>query len=160
MLCVLMMCSVSQSRQTLCDPMDCGPPGSSVREIFQAEILEWVAIFYSRDLPDPGLEPRSLASPALAGRFFTPGECHLGSPSMLQSLSVSLLFIIEWFPTGYMCRILFIQSPAEGYLDYFQLCTIMNNAAMNNFKKTVCGQMSSFLLGWFLRVECLVIWQT
>ena len=29
---------------TLCDPMDCSPPGSSVRGIFQARILEWVAI--------------------------------------------------------------------------------------------------------------------
>ena len=28
---------------TLCDPMDCGPPGSPVHEILQARILEWVA---------------------------------------------------------------------------------------------------------------------
>ena len=33
---------------TLCDPMDCGPPGSSVYGIFQARILEWVAISFSR----------------------------------------------------------------------------------------------------------------
>ena len=34
--------------QTLCDPMDCSPPGSSVHGILQARILEWVAIsFYS-----------------------------------------------------------------------------------------------------------------
>ena len=31
-----------------CDPMDCSPPGSSVHEIFQARILEWVAISFSR----------------------------------------------------------------------------------------------------------------
>ena len=31
-----------------CDPMDCGPPGSSVHGIFQARILEWVAISFSR----------------------------------------------------------------------------------------------------------------
>ena len=36
-------CSVAQSCLTLCDPMDC-PPGSSVHEIFQARILEWVAL--------------------------------------------------------------------------------------------------------------------
>ena len=34
---------VTQSCSTLCDPMDCSPPGSSVHEILQAEILEWVA---------------------------------------------------------------------------------------------------------------------
>ena len=48
---------VAQSCPTLCNAMDCGPPGSSVREIFQARILEWVAISFSRDLPNPGLEP-------------------------------------------------------------------------------------------------------
>ena len=30
---------------TSCDPMDCSPPGSSVHGIFQARVLEWVAIF-------------------------------------------------------------------------------------------------------------------
>ena len=47
-------CSVIQSCPTLCDPMDCSPPGSSVRGITQARILEWVAIPFSGDLPDPG----------------------------------------------------------------------------------------------------------
>ena len=43
--------------------MDCSPLGSSVLEILQARILEWVDIpFSSGDLPDPGIEP---ASPAL-----------------------------------------------------------------------------------------------
>ena len=37
-----------QSCSTLCDPMDCSLPGSSVRGIFQARILEWVAISFSR----------------------------------------------------------------------------------------------------------------
>ena len=45
-----------------CNPMDCNPPGSSVRGIFRARILEWVAISFSKDLPDPGIEP---GSPAL-----------------------------------------------------------------------------------------------
>ena len=45
---------------TLFDPMDCSPPGSSVHGILQARILEWVAISFSRDLPDPGIEPASL----------------------------------------------------------------------------------------------------
>ena len=44
------------------------PPGSSVHEVLQARILEWVAIFFSRDLPNPGIKPASLA---LAGKFFT-----------------------------------------------------------------------------------------
>ena len=36
------------SRPTLCDPMDCSPPGSSVQGILQARVLEWAAISFSR----------------------------------------------------------------------------------------------------------------
>ena len=40
---------VAQSRPTLCDPMDCSLPGSSVHRIFQAGVLEWGAVaFYAR----------------------------------------------------------------------------------------------------------------
>jgi len=38
---------------TLCDPLDCSPPGSSVHEIFQARILEWIAIPFSRGSSQP-----------------------------------------------------------------------------------------------------------
>ena len=52
---------VAQSCPTLCDPIDCSTPGSSVHGIFQARIMEWVAIPFSRDFPDPGVESRSPA---------------------------------------------------------------------------------------------------
>ena len=39
---------VTESCLTLCDPMDCGPLGSSVHGMFQARILEWVAIAFSK----------------------------------------------------------------------------------------------------------------
>ena len=54
---------------TLCDSMDRSPPGASVHGILQARILEGVVISFSGDLPHPGMEPMSLTSPALAGRF-------------------------------------------------------------------------------------------
>ena len=56
---------------TLCDPMDYSLPGSSVYEIFQGRILEWVAMPSSRESSDSGIEPISLMSPALAGKFLT-----------------------------------------------------------------------------------------
>ena len=63
-------CSAMQSWPTLCDCMDYSPPGPSVHGIFQARILEWVAMQEaSGDLPDPGIKPVSLVSPALG--FFT-----------------------------------------------------------------------------------------
>ena len=53
---------VAQSCLTPCEPIGCSPPGSSVHGILQARILEWIAIPFSRDLPDPGIE---LGPPAL-----------------------------------------------------------------------------------------------
>ena len=63
--------SLSKSCLTLCGPMDCSPPGSSIHGISQARILEWVAISSPEDLPNPRIEPVSPESSALACRFFT-----------------------------------------------------------------------------------------
>ena len=69
---VVCMCAKSlQSCLTLSNPMDYFPPGSSVHGIFQARILEWVAISSSRDLSNSGIKLVSLRSPALAGGFVT-----------------------------------------------------------------------------------------
>ena len=51
--------------------MDCSLPGFSVHETSQARILEWVAISFLRGFFNPGIKPKYLAYPALAGRFFT-----------------------------------------------------------------------------------------
>ena len=58
-LCVRVL--VTQSCPTLCDPMDCSSPGSSVHGISQARILESVAFPSPGDLPNPGIELRSSA---------------------------------------------------------------------------------------------------
>ena len=55
-------CVLGQSHQTLCDPVDCNLPGTLVHGILQARIPEQVT---PGALPDPGVEPMSLASPAL-----------------------------------------------------------------------------------------------
>ena len=60
---MLWACSVDQLCPTLYDPMDCSLPGSSIHEIFPARILEWIAVHPPGDLPDPGIEPVSLAPP-------------------------------------------------------------------------------------------------
>ena len=61
-------CSVAPSYPTLCDPIDCSPPGSSVRGISQARILEWTAISSSRVPSHPGIK---LASPTLQADSLT-----------------------------------------------------------------------------------------
>ena len=49
----LLKSEVTQSCPTLCDPMACSLPGSSVRGIFQAIVLEWIAISFSRGSSQP-----------------------------------------------------------------------------------------------------------
>ena len=71
MMCAQLLLMYTQSCPTLCDPKDCSPPGSSVHGIFQARILLWVPFPTTGDLSDPGIEPTSLAPPALPGMFFT-----------------------------------------------------------------------------------------
>ena len=78
--------------QTLCDPKDCSPPGSSVHGILQARILEWVAmpssrrIFLLLDLPDPGIYP---VSPALQVDCLPLSR--QGNPSILLMVLKALL---------------------------------------------------------------------
>ena len=59
---------VSHSCSTLCDPMNCSPPGSSVHGILQARILEWVAIPFSKGFSQPR---KWIRVSSIAGRFFT-----------------------------------------------------------------------------------------
>ena len=69
-ICMKVKVIVTQSCLTLCDPVDCSLPGSSVHGILQARILELVACPPPGDLPDSGIKPVSLMFPALAARFF------------------------------------------------------------------------------------------
>ena len=54
---------VAQSCLTLSDPMDCSLPGSSVQGIFQARVLEWVAIAFSVSTLDSILKSRDITLP-------------------------------------------------------------------------------------------------
>ena len=67
------VCSAAQSCLTLCNSVGCSPRGSPVMGFSRQEY--WIGWPFSSpvDLPNPGIEPASLVSPALAGRFFTTG---------------------------------------------------------------------------------------
>ena len=104
---------VAQSCPTLCNPMDCSLPGSSVPGILQAGILEWVAISFSRRSP----QPRDWTWVSrIAGRRFTiwatrevgkatwHGEGNVAHHTTaethhLQNLNVSAL-VEQKYPTG------------------------------------------------------------
>ena len=92
-------CLVAESHPTLCDPMDCSPPDSSVHGISQARILRWVAISFSRESFDPGVEP---TSPALQADSVP--LCHLRSPCHYHThhyssdctLIIKATLLIKW----------------------------------------------------------------
>ena len=84
---------VTQSCLTLCNHLDCSPPGSSVHGILKARILEWVAISFSRG--SSRLRDRTQFY-CFAGRFFSiwaTREAHMLSYRMLNQEKLILMFI-------------------------------------------------------------------
>ena len=86
------VCLVAKSCLTLCDPMDCSLPGSSVHGICQVRILEWVVVPFSRDFANPRIKP---TSSELAGGFFTTEL--LGRPMISNMFSMEGKTSIEYF---------------------------------------------------------------
>ena len=92
---------IAQSCPTLCDPMDCSLPGSSVHGISQARIMEWVAISFSRGSSQPREDS------ALAGRFLTteaPGKLRIAWLKLKQihciTLSIQSVGFSQFFNVG------------------------------------------------------------
>ena len=80
---------VAQSCLALCDPMDYGPPNSSVYGILRARILEWVAYPFSRGSSQPRIKHRSPALQADSSPAEPQGKpknTRVGSPSLLQQI--------------------------------------------------------------------------
>ena len=65
------VCALNRPCPTLFNPPDCGQPSSSVRGVFQARLLEWVAISSSRGSSWPRDRTHVSCVSCIAGRFFT-----------------------------------------------------------------------------------------
>ena len=75
-----------QLHLTLCNPMDCSPPGSLSIGFFRQEYWSGLPFPSPEDLPDPEITPMSRMSPALAGGFFTTSMVmHGDAGKMVQS---------------------------------------------------------------------------
>ena len=86
----------TESCSTLCDPMDCSPPNSSIHGILQARMLEQVTESSPGDLSDPGIEPRSRALQADALPTESPGKLGQGRAHIFHpSQSLPLLFFLH-----------------------------------------------------------------
>ena len=109
-------CLVAKSCLTVCDPMDCSLPVSSVHGISQARILECVAISFSRGSSCPRIEP---ASPVLAGGFFATEPSWKPNNESINLLEF-WIHIKQWSPTFWhqgpvLWKTAFPQSGARGW---------------------------------------------
>ena len=86
------LCLASQSCLTLCDPMDCGPPGSSDHGVLLARVLEWVAMPSSRGSSQP--------------RYWTQVSCIAGG-----------FFTISWYLYS-MCLLTNDRAPGECFYQW------------------------------------------
>ena len=83
---------VAQSCLTLCDPMDCSLPGSSIHGIFQARVLEWVAISFFRG----SSQPRDWTKVShTAGRRFTIWATREALTTESEELKILLMKVKE-----------------------------------------------------------------
>ena len=99
--CVCVCVKSLQSCLTLCDPMNCSPPGSPVHAILQARILGYHALLWVICLPNSGMKPAFFTSPAFAGGFFTTST-PLGSPYILCiiykiTINIIILLILIYY---------------------------------------------------------------
>ena len=82
------MCLVSQSRPTLCNPIDCSLPGSSVMGFLRQEYWSRLPFPSPGDLPDPGMKPASPVSAVLQADSFPAGP--LGKPLGNDDMVISI----------------------------------------------------------------------
>ena len=94
-----------QSCPTLCNPMICSLPGSSVHGILpRQEYWSGLPCPPPGDLPDPGIELGSLTSPALAGRFFITSDTHTTCPQKSYSGTQAARPVAAWTIAGHCGR--------------------------------------------------------
>ena len=99
--CCWSCCLIAQPCPSLCDPIDCGPPGSSVHRVTLQEYWSELLFPSPGALPNPGIRP---VSPAPAGGFFTteppgkPAQLHSKTGRLWSTSSQSLYLIWEGKP--------------------------------------------------------------
>ena len=100
---------VAQLCPTLCNPMDCSLPGPSIYGLFQAKILEWVAISFSRGSSQPGIESRSPALQADSLLCEPPGNTWWDSEVQGMYVYLWLIHIVVWQKPIQHCKAVTLQ---------------------------------------------------
>ena len=108
-------CSVTQSCLTLCDPRDCSLPGSSIHEISQARILEWIAISISWG----SSWPRDWTQVShLAGRLFTVWAIRESSKEKVCFLWLKRKKVLANLYNSILMNFQLFLSPDNNYLSH------------------------------------------
>jgi len=134
--------SVTHSYPTLCDPLHCSSPGSSVHGISLARILEWIAILFSRG----SAWPRDWTwVSCTAGRFFTESP---GKP-ILSTLLCEL-------PVQVQCMILDAWNLRGG----FRVCIIQTVKSSSWTTTSLHRRFRGFNLGTESKWVCITFWSS
>ena len=137
---------VAQSCPTLCDPMDCSLPSSSVHGIFQAIVLEWVAISFSNIYPEGTIIQKDTCTPM----FIAARQASL---SITNSKSLPKLMSIESvMPSNHLilCRPLLLLPPIPPSMSLFQWVNSSHEVA-----KVLEFQLQHQSFQWIFRTDFL-----
>ena len=126
---------VAQSCPTLCKPMDCRPPDSSVHGILFTRILEWVAIPFSRESSQPREKTQGSC---IAGRFFTIWATREALPHHSTDILVLL-----WLNISY----------SSSLLTFFKISKVEPKSWIS----AVLGSQSSIITGLWKNADILMI---
>ena len=132
------VCSISELCLTVCSPSDYGPPGSSAHGIFQAGILEWVSISYSRGSSQPRDQTHISCVSCIGRRILYP-LCLLesivhGFPVVVQS-PPALCRTMHYSTPGFLV-LHYLPEFAPGFLkyDYFEVDFIRASLRSSNLE--------------------------
>ena len=119
----IILCSSTNLCLTLWDPMDCSLLGSSIHGIFQASVLEWVAIFFFRGAS----RPRDQTNISFIGRWILQHQRHLGNPNrVIHVVAICIQFpsssimhlrfahVVAWVNNSFFFFVL-LNIPLHGY---------------------------------------------
>ena len=109
---VLLLYLVAQSCLTLCDPMNCSLPGSTVHGIFQAKVLEWIAISFSGVSSWPRDQTHGSCVSCIAGEFLT---CW----AIGEAISWPYVRVYFWTSESFPLIYVSIFMPVSYYFDHY-----------------------------------------
>ena len=115
---LLLQNEVAQSCLTLCNPMDCSPPSSSIHGILQAKYWSGLPFPSPGYLPNPGIQPRS---PALRADALTSDSCLEEYYGSHMALSISKLLLLNYSSSGPLSLLL---SPSITLLFPISCCLV------------------------------------